>query len=112
MPDRLYPEEIKEHLKTNIIGRNICYRECVDSTNVAAKEIAEKGFEDGTVVVAEMQTAGKGRLGRQWHAPFGTGIWMSVVLRPPISPGDAPKITLSAAVAVAQTVAQESGIFN
>lgn len=110
VPDRLYPEEIKEYLKTAKIGRIILYDETVDSTNITAKGIAEKGFEEGTVVVAEVQTAGKGRLGRGWHSPHGTGIWMSVMVKPTIIPMDAPKITLLTAVSVAQAVWQELGI--
>ncbi|WP_148138028.1 biotin--[acetyl-CoA-carboxylase] ligase [Candidatus Formimonas warabiya] len=109
-PDRLYPEEIKDGLNTEYIGRNIDYHEAVDSTNQTAKEMAEREFAEGTVVVAEMQTAGKGRLGRKWNSPFGTGIWMSLIVRPPIAPPDAPKITLLTAVAVAEGIVHETGM--
>jgi len=110
VPDRLYAEEIKVYLKTAKIGGTVIYQDAVDSTNITAKDIAEKGFEEGTVVVAEMQTAGKGRLGRGWHSPYGTGIWMSVIVKPTIMPMDAPKITLLTAVSVAQAIRQEIGI--
>lgn len=101
-PDRLYPAEISGYLKTKWLGHNLVYNETIDSTNRIARELAEAGGDAGTVVLAEQQTAGRGRLGRQWHSPFGTGIWMSLILKPQISPEDAPKITLVTAVAVAQ----------
>lgn len=109
-PDCLFPEEIRENLCTNEVGRNIVYFESVDSTNRAARELADKDAGGGTVVVAEKQTAGKGRLGREWHSPFRTGIWMSVILRPEIAPVDAPKITLAVATAVAKALAEETGL--
>ncbi|MEL7565194.1 MAG: biotin--[acetyl-CoA-carboxylase] ligase [Dehalobacterium sp.] len=110
VPDRMYPEEIKGYLKTAQIGGTILYEDTVDSTNITAKDIADQGFEEGTVVVAEMQTAGKGRLGRGWHSSYGTGIWMSVMVRPTIMPVDAPKITLLTAISVAQAIRQETGV--
>lgn len=110
VPDRLYPEEIKSHLKTAQIGRNIFYQDTLDSTNIKAKDIAEKSLTDGTVVVAERQTGGKGRLGRVWNSPHGTGIWMSVLVKPDILPMDASKITLLTAVSVAQGIEEVLGI--
>ncbi len=110
IPDRLYPEEIKEHLKTKCVGQNICYYQSVNSTNTTAKNMTEKEFAEGLVVITELQTSGKGRLGRQWHSPFGTGIWMSILAKPAIAPADAPQITLLSAVAVAEGITQEAGI--
>ena len=110
VPDRLYPEEIKAHLNTKKIGRQIFYFPSVSSTNTTAKEIAEKGFQEGTVVIGEMQTSGKGRLSRGWHSPFGTGIWMSLIVKPAIAPMDAAKITLLTAVSAAQAVKEECGL--
>ncbi|MGI6684323.1 MAG: biotin--[acetyl-CoA-carboxylase] ligase [Bacillota bacterium] len=110
IPDRLYPEEIKEHLNTIKVGQVIFYYQSVNSTNISAKEIAEKGFKEGTLVVGEMQTEGKGRLGREWHSPYGTGIWMSLIVRPEIPPMDAPKITLLTAVSAAHAIWQETGL--
>lgn len=110
VPDRLYPEEIKAYLKTAQIGQTIIYQDTVDSTNIKAKDVAEKSVADGTVVIAEMQTGGKGRLGRLWHSPHGTGIWMSILVKPDILPMDASKITLLTAVSVAQGIEQELGV--
>jgi len=101
VPDKLYPGEIQPSLHTAVLGREILHFETLDSTNRLARQEADKGCQEGTVVVAEEQTAGRGRLGRQWYSPKQSGIWMSVVLRPRIVPAEAPKITLVAAVAVA-----------
>jgi BirA family biotin operon repressor/biotin-[acetyl-CoA-carboxylase] ligase len=105
VPDRLYPDEITSHLRTRIIGKSVVYFPETVSTNDAAKELAAAGMPEGTVVVAEEQTGGRGRLGRAWHSPTGGGIWLSVILRPDINPMDAPKITLLTAVALARTLA-------
>ena len=91
--------------KTGLIGQKIHYFKAVDSTNEIAKELSENGAVEGTVVIAETQRGGKGRLGRKWVSPVG-GVWLSIVLRPHIMPVDASKITLVAALAVVKTVNQ------
>lgn len=96
-------QAIKENLQTITIGSEIHYFDEVESTNDIAKSLAEKGAKDGEVVIAERQRKGKGRLGRVWHSPPG-GIWLSIILKPEITPSDAPKITLLAGVAVARTI--------
>jgi len=106
VPDRLYPQEIQEGLKTNSFGQNIIHFEQVLSTNDVAKELAGQGLPEGSLVVAEEQTGGKGRLGRFWSSPHGQGVWISLVLRPLLSPLDAPRITIMAAVAVAKTISE------
>ncbi|MGI6678195.1 MAG: biotin--[acetyl-CoA-carboxylase] ligase [Dehalobacterium sp.] len=110
LPDRLYPAEIQDYLRTKLVGRNIIYRGSVDSTNNLARQTGESGFVDGTVIVAEEQVAGKGRLGRSWHAPFGTGISLSLLVRPAIPVVDAPKITLLTGVAVARGLEEITGL--
>ena len=100
VPDRLFPQEILSHLQTKWLGRNICYRDSVDSSNNLAKALANEGCENGLLVVAEEQGAGKGRLSRGWISPYAKGIWFSVVLKPPFLPQEASKCTLLAAVAV------------
>jgi len=96
-------EKIKEQLKTDFIGREIRYFCEVTSTNDVAKELVGKGAREGTIVLAETQTEGKGRLGRRWLSPKG-GIWFSVVLRPKISAKDSYQLTFMAAVAVAKAI--------
>ncbi|RLC31866.1 MAG: biotin--[acetyl-CoA-carboxylase] ligase [Deltaproteobacteria bacterium] len=104
----LLPNEIREGLRTRVLGkRQIHYLREVDSTNLKAKLLAEKGASEGTVVVAEEQSAGRGRRGRRWFSSPGNGIYMSLILRPSISPIGAPRITLMTAVAVAEALLAE-----
>ncbi len=101
-PDLLIPEEVYPLLKTSILGRNIIHRESLDSTTILAKKIAEEQKE-GTIVVAEEQTGGRGRLGRQWHSPRG-GLWVSIILKPKLRPDKAYQLTQVAAVAAVKAI--------
>ena len=103
-PDCLLPGEIKNGLRTRCIAKDIVFFEEIDSTNQVAKQLAQKGAAAGTVVVAESQGKGRGRLERSYFSPAGKGIWFSVILRPHILPQEAPKCTLLAAVAVAMAM--------
>lgn len=105
-PDKLLAAEIARNLATKVIGNNIIALDEVDSTNNEAKRLAAKGAPEGTIVVAERQTGGKGRLERHFFSPAGKGIWFSVILRPKFLPQEAPKCTLMAAVAVAEAMAK------
>ena len=96
-------EKIMEQLKTDFIGQEIKYFAEATSTNDVAKELAAKGVKEGTIVLAETQTQGRGRLGRRWLSPEG-GIWLSVILRPKIPAKDFYQLTFMAAVAVAKTI--------
>ena len=102
--DVLSVNELEPLLHTDFIGRNIIYLDNIDSTNNYAKKAAEEPFKEGTVVIAEEQSAGKGRLGKYWVSPRGKGIWMSIMLKPDIMPADAPKLTIVAAYAVANAL--------
>lgn len=97
-PDILIYGEVEPYLKTKYIGRNYIYFDTVESTNTLAKALPESTPE-GTVVVAEEQTAGRGRTGRAWVSPKGQGIWMSLYLKPDITPQEAPRLTHVAALA-------------
>lgn len=103
-PDSLLAYEIGEGLNTEFIGSNIDFLEQVDSTNLYAKRIAEKGFSDGTVILANEQLKGKGRLGRSWTSPKDKGIWMTIMLKPNINPAQAAKVTLLTACAVNKAI--------
>ena len=105
-PDLLLPSEIQIGLDTQIIGKEMDYYPSVDSTNRVAKRLAYHGAPEGTIVVAEEQDGGKGRLDRNFYSPRGKGIWFSVILRPNHLSKDAPKFTLMAAVAVAEAMAR------
>ena len=103
-PDILLPEEISYGLHTDVIGKKIIFFERTDSTNIQAKRIAADGAPDGTIIVAEEQNSGRGRLERQFFSPPGKGIWFSMILRPEMRPSDATKFTLASAVAVAEAL--------
>jgi BirA family biotin operon repressor/biotin-[acetyl-CoA-carboxylase] ligase len=92
------------------LGFNLHRFEEVGSTNDVAKELAQQGGAEGTAVLAEAQTAGRGRLQRTWASPKGKGIYLSVILRPPISLAQTAQITMLAAVAVAQAIQRFSGL--
>lgn len=106
VPDRLYPEEIERGLATRWLARSIDHHEETDSTNRVAFEHGRGGAPAGLTVIAEHQSAGRGRLGRSFYSPPHQNLYASIVLRPAGSIADAPTLILGAAVAVAETVAE------
>jgi len=103
--DPITADEIRQGLCTKVFGKkNIIFLNETDSTNTRAKELAAQGAPEGTLVIAEKQTEGRGRRGRSWFSPPGGGIYFSLILRPVISPGETPKITLMTAVVLAETL--------
>lgn len=100
-PDRMLPQEIVSRLTTRFVGRSIHYHEETASTNDVAIGLAAAGAEEGTVVVAEKQTSGRGRFGRKWFSPPGKNLILSLVLRPPFLPGRASQVAITTAVAAA-----------
>jgi BirA family biotin operon repressor/biotin-[acetyl-CoA-carboxylase] ligase len=100
--DLLIPEEIKNNLQTECIGRQIYYFDEIDSTNQKAKELAPECIE-GTVIIAERQSKGKGRMGREWYSPPG-GIWLTVILKPDMPPDHIYRLTLMAGVSVTEAL--------
>ena len=109
-PDLLSAEEVRSVLTTKIIGSDIKYFTVTDSTNVQAKKLAAGGAPDGTIVIAEEQTGGRGRLSRKFFSPRYKGILFSVILRPHILPQQAPKYTLLAAVAIVRAIRKITGV--
>lgn len=101
-PDILTEYTIKNRLNTKFIGQNIFVYSETDSTNNRAKE--KHNAPDGSLFIAEVQNHGKGRLGRGWEAPAGVGIWMSLLLKPPLLPNDVAQITLIAGLAVCRAL--------
>ena len=110
IPDSLIPSEIKWKLKTKIFGRSVISYKKVDSTNTIAYELAQNGMKEGAVILADEQVKGKGRHGRHWSSPSRSGIYMSCILRPSIAPNEISRITLLAAVAVAQAIRDLSSL--
>lgn len=109
-PNVITPSEIKHELQTESLGQVIWYKEEVDSTNNQAKILARQGAEEGLLVIAERQTEGKGRLGRSWQSPAGTGIWMSLILRPTILPRYASQLTLLAGLSMCEVIREVTGL--
>ena len=107
--DILSQAEILSSIRGSWAGREILYLDEVDSTNPAAKKAAENGAVHGTLVVSERQTGGKGRRGRAWDSPRGTGIFMTLILRPNMAPVHASMLTLVAALAVADGIRECTG---
>lgn len=108
-PDVVSAVELESIRNTEWAGCEIHTYSTVDSTNTKAKELAEAGSPGGTLVVAEQQSAGKGRRGRGWESPAGSGIFMSLLLKPDIDPNNASMLTLVAALAAASAITDVTG---
>ena len=111
LPERLVPEEIRSYLKTRDLGCRIFVFPTIDSTNRVALDMGRKGAPHGQAILAESQSAGRGRLGRAWNSPAGKGIYLSLILRPKLELSQVPKLTLAAAVAAAETL-ESAGLRN
>lgn len=108
VPDILDVSRISSGLNTTFIGKNIhCYQE-VKSTNEVARSIARTS-EDGTVVLAEVQTEGRGRMSRDWASPYG-GVWMSLILKPKVALAHAYKVNMAVSVALSRAIAGLYGL--
>lgn len=109
-PDVLMPEAIQSGLECQVVGSQLrCFDE-TDSTNLQACRLGDEGAADGLVVIADRQSAGKGRMGRQWESPEGVNLYASILLRPAILPFEAPKLTFLSAVAVCRAIQKSTGL--
>ena len=108
--DIINSQEIKDILETKLIGKNVVFYPEVSSTNDVVKELGENDGIEGTVVVAEKQTNGRGRRGRKWESEKGSGLWFSILLRPDIDPRNAPMITLIAGISVCVASRRVTGL--
>ncbi|HJC58277.1 MAG TPA: biotin--[acetyl-CoA-carboxylase] ligase [Candidatus Eisenbergiella intestinipullorum] len=106
-PDLLGESEIKSRLRTEWAGKELIFRPATGSTNIDAKAAAEEGAPEGTLVVAERQTAGRGRRGRGWFSPEGSNLYFTLLLRPSCAPERACMLTLVMALAAAQAVREQ-----
>lgn len=109
-PDRLFPFEISRQLNTKSIGRKIYYFDFIDSTMNKAMQLGMDLAPSGTLVLAESQTKGRGRLGRSWFSPKYKGIYLSLILRPAIEPAVSPVLTFLSAVSICETVKSVLGL--
>lgn len=109
-PDAVTEPEIRHFLgETDRVGRTLVCLEEVDSTNLRARQLAAEGAADGTVVVADRQTAGRGRLGRSFQSPGGRGIYLTALLRPALPPERLSPVTAMAGVAACRAVERICG---
>jgi len=109
-PDVMSKAEIESLMDTKWAGSNVVYYDEIDSTNNRAKEAGDNKAPHGTLFVADMQVAGKGRRGRVWQSPAGSSIYMTILLYPEISPLKAPQLTLVMAIAVAEGIKEVTGL--
>ncbi len=103
-PENMDPHEVAAHLVSSRIGKRIEFQKMTASTNADAFRLAEEGAAEGTVVLADAQSGGKGRRGRIWASPAGVNLYCSIILRPSIMPHEAPQLTFLSAVAVARAI--------
>jgi len=112
LPDVLLPQLIRPRLRTTMVGRTLFHFYSVDSTNAFAARLLPHGRKvpEGTVIIAESQTAGRGRLGRSWHSEREAGLYFSIVLLPKVPPSLAPLFTLGTAVAMHNAAERYTGL--
>lgn len=110
LPDILAPSLIRAELGDIAIGHKILHYFRTDSTNTVAMKLASEGALHGTVVIAEEQTAGRGRFGRSWYSERSSGVYVSVILRPPLAPSAAPALTVMAGVAAHQALSTATAL--
>ena len=103
-------ESILSRLETAWAGCEIVYFNETDSTNRQARMLAREGAAHGTLVIADTQSAGRGRRGRGWISPAGEGIFMSLIVRPQVHPSQVAKMSLTLALAVARAIEKETGL--
>ncbi len=109
-PRPTFAETLSQLLTTRSFGKPLHFFSTIDSTNVYAARLAREGASAGTVVIADEQTGGKGRLGRSWISPPGVNLYLSLILRPPVTTAVAPQLNLLAAVAVADAILEVSSL--
>jgi BirA family transcriptional regulator, biotin operon repressor / biotin---[acetyl-CoA-carboxylase] ligase len=110
LPEKINPNEIRRRLKTSVIGREIVYLDTTDSTNKEAKKLADNGAVEGTLVIAEEQTKGKGRLDRSWMSPPNENILMSLIFRPSLPPSGIFSLTMITSIALVNAIKKTAGL--
>jgi len=110
VPDILTPDMLRQRLKGSLFGKHIHHFFKVDSTNRVAMELGHAGEPEGTVVIAEEQTAGRGRAGHAWHSERATGIYATLLLRPHLAPVQAPLLTMMAGLSAHAAIEAQTGL--
>jgi BirA family biotin operon repressor/biotin-[acetyl-CoA-carboxylase] ligase len=109
-PDRLFDFEVKTGLNTKFLGKKIIYFDSLSSTMDMTMQLGLQQASEGTVIIAESQTKGRGRSGRVWYSPKYKGLYFSLILRPQILPTEAPILTLLTAVSICEAIHDNCGI--
>ncbi|HXX99741.1 MAG TPA: biotin--[acetyl-CoA-carboxylase] ligase [Candidatus Limnocylindrales bacterium] len=107
--DILTPDLLRKRLKGGLFGKRVFHFFKTDSTNRVALELGYAGEPEGTVVMAEEQTAGRGRAGRVWHSERGTGLYFTMLLRPRLSPAQAPLLTMLTGISAQAAIQAQTG---
>ena len=110
VPDILTPDMLKQRLKGSLFGKRVFHFFKTDSTNRVALELGHAGAPEGAVVLAEEQTAGRGRAGRKWHSERAAGIYATLLLRPKLAPVQAPLLTMMAGLSAHTAVQALTGL--
>jgi len=110
VPDILTPDILKQRLKGSLFGKRVFHFFKTDSTNRVALELGHAGEPEGAVVLAEEQTAGRGRAGRKWHSERAAGIYATLLLRPKLAPVQAPLLTMMAGLSAHTAVQALTGL--
>lgn len=106
----LSAEAIRAGLETEFVGRNLVFVPEVSSTNDTARNLAQGGAPEGTLVITDYQTAGRGRLARRWEAPPRSSLLLTLVFRPPLAPHEVQRLTMVCGLAVVEAVEAETGL--
>jgi len=109
-PGQVLDGRVDLRLATTVVGGEVHYRETVGSTNTVLRSMADAGAPEGTVVIAEEQTAGRGRSGRPWDSPPGVGLWFSVLLRPGRPASELTPLSMVTVVSVVETLRRDFGV--
>lgn len=110
LPDRLFISEVSYSLNTKFLGKKIHYFESAASTMDLAIQLGMQGEPEGTLVIAETQTKGRGRLGRSWLSPKHKGIYLSLILKPKILPAQSPVVTLLVSISICEAIKEVTGL--
>ena len=110
VPDNLSPVEIAAGLPCKFLGSRIYSYKSISSTNIIAQDLAKSGYPEGTLIVTDTQTKGKGRLGRKWHSPSGKGLYFSVILKPNLPPDRIAGLALVTGLAVVRAIGDITGV--
>ncbi|WP_112181165.1 biotin--[acetyl-CoA-carboxylase] ligase [Paraliobacillus zengyii] len=109
-PLKMSKNTLQWGLKTKWLGKSMVYQEKMPSTQTKANKLAQDGYAHGTVVIADRQESGRGRMNRSWFSNNDLGAWLSIILRPDVPPLQAPQFTLVAATVLAELIEEEVGV--